>query len=93
MMENTGQIHNEHRRTQSQIDRIAFFSDAVIAIAITLMILEIKIPPPGKNSTYNEILSKYGANLILHLVALLISYITIGNLWMRHQRMMWRLPA
>jgi uncharacterized membrane protein len=41
-MQNHSQI--PHSRTQFQIDRIAFFSDAVIAIALTLMILEIKIP-------------------------------------------------
>jgi len=87
MMENPAHNHNEHRRTQFQIDRIAFFSDAVIAIAITLMVLEIKIPPLGRNATLKEIFSKYGADLYLHLLALLISYITIGNLWMRHHEL------
>ena len=86
-MENPANAHNEHHRTQFQIDRIAFFSDAVIAIAITLMILEIKIPPLGKDSSFKEVLSKYGPDLILHLVALLICYITIGNLWVRHHEL------
>src|SRR5882724_13392349 len=76
--------HNEHRRTQFQIDRIAFFSDAVIAIAITLMILEIKIPVFGKDASLQQILAKYGGNMTLHVMALLICYISIANLWVRH---------
>ena len=50
----------EHNRTQFQIDRIAFFSDAVIAIALTLMILEIKIPEMDRDMTIRMILNKYG---------------------------------
>jgi uncharacterized membrane protein len=79
--------HNEHRRTQFQIDRIAFFSDAVIAIAITLMILEIKIPAFGKDASLEQVLSKYGGNMTLHIIALLICYLSIGNLWIRHHEL------
>jgi len=83
-MANSPQNPREHRRTQFQIDRIAFFSDAVIAIAITLMILEIKIPPLGKDTTVRQIFSKYGAEAYLHFLALIICYWSIGNLWIRH---------
>jgi len=79
--------HNEHRRTQFQIDRIAFFSDAIIAIAITLTILEIKIPPLGINTSLKQLLSNYGADFYVHFLALVISYISIGNLWMRHHEL------
>jgi uncharacterized membrane protein len=79
--------HNENRRTQFQIDRIAFFSDAVIAIAITLMILEIKIPAFGRDSSFQQVLAKYGGNMTLHIVALLICYLSIGNLWTRHHEL------
>ena len=57
----------EHNRTQFQIDRIAFFSDAVIAIALTLMILEIKIPEMGKDISLQMILKTYGWGMILHI--------------------------
>jgi uncharacterized membrane protein len=76
-----------HSRTQFQIDRIAFFSDAVIAIAITLMVLEIKIPEMGKDITFQQMLSRYSESIILHVLALLIGFITIGNLWMRHHEL------
>jgi uncharacterized membrane protein len=74
----------EHSRLQFQIDRIAFFSDAVIAIALTLMILEIKIPEMGEKTTFQQVMSQYGVTLILHVIALLVGFITISNLWMQH---------
>ena len=74
----------KHDRTQFQIDRVAFFSDAVVAIAITLMVLEIKIPNLGKDASFKQIFAQHGASIILHLVALFVGFWTIGNLWMRH---------
>ena len=77
----------EHNRTQFQIDRIAFFSDAVIAIALTLMILEIKIPEMGKDITLSVIFKTYGWSMVLHTIALLVGFMTIGNLWIRHHQL------
>jgi uncharacterized membrane protein len=77
----------EHNRTQFQIDRIAFFSDAVIAIALTLMVLEIKMPEMGKNITLQQILDRYGASMALHTIALFVGFSTIGNLWIRHHQL------
>lgn len=74
----------ENNRTQFQIDRVAFFSDAVIAIAITLTVLEIKIPELGTNATLKQIFAQYNQSIILHFLALAVGFWTIGNLWMRH---------
>jgi len=72
-----------HSRKQFQIDRLAFFSDAVIAIAITLMVLEIKIPAiPDK--PLNELLAMYSDGFMLHAGALCVCFATIGNLWIKH---------
>jgi len=76
-------FENPHSRKQFQIDRVAFFSDAVIAIAITLMVLEIKIPPLG-NGPIKDIISKYGGPFLLHGAALCICFVVIGNLWIKH---------
>jgi uncharacterized membrane protein len=76
-----------HSRTQFQIDRIAFFSDAVIAIALTLMLLEIKIPELGKQATLRDIFHIYGGSMFLHGLALFLAFWTIGNLWMRHHQL------
>lgn len=74
-------------RAQFQIDRIAFFSDAVIAIAITLLTLEVKIPDFGINATWHQIEAEYGQTLTRQLAALLICFWTIGSLWIRHHEL------
>ncbi|MGI8951308.1 MAG: TMEM175 family protein [Chitinophagaceae bacterium] len=71
---------SSHSRTQFQIDRIAFFSDAVIAIAITLLVLEIKIPEFNDNISWAQIKQQYGHKLLIQLIALFVCLITIGNL-------------
>jgi uncharacterized membrane protein len=61
--------------------RVEAFSDGVFAIAITLLILEIHVPPPG---------SDLGAGL-MHLwpsyLAFLASFSTIGVMWLNHHRL------
>jgi uncharacterized membrane protein len=78
---------NPHSRKQFQIDRLAFFSDAVIAIALTLTVLEIKIPALGTNATSAYVFQRYGVSIILHGVGLFVAFWTIGNLWMRHHQL------
>ena len=77
----------EHNRTQFQIDRIAFFSDAVIAIAITLMVLEIKIPEFGKSTSFIQVFQKYTQSMLLHFISLIFGFAIIGGLWMRHHEL------
>jgi len=78
---------NQHNRKQFQIDRVAFFSDAVIAIAITLMVLEIKIPPLGEKTLLKDIIAKYGDTFLIHAAALFLCFTTIGNLWIKHHEL------
>lgn len=68
------------------LERLIFFSDAVFAIAITLLALEIRLPA-GANPHDN-------AGLLAALLALwpkylsyTISFLVIGLYWMGHHRM------
>lgn len=73
-----------HKRFQ--IDRIALFSDAVFAIAITLLIIEIKVPHVERPATDAAIWEKV-REMIPQLIGFFISFIVIGLYWMVHHRM------
>ncbi|MDB6029283.1 MAG: Integral rane protein [Verrucomicrobiales bacterium] len=62
-------------------NRIEAFSDGVFAIAITLLILEIKVPPSG-SALKAELLSLWPSYL-----AYAISFIVIGAIWINHHAM------
>lgn len=62
------------------------FSDAVFAIAITLMALEIKVPVIEHDVTDNGLLNALG-HLIFKFLGFLISFFIIGLYWTVHHRM------
>jgi uncharacterized membrane protein len=62
--------------------RLEAFSDAVIAIAITLLVLEIKVPHSTTFGLGSELLSLWPSYL-----AYAISFIVIGAIWINHHVM------
>ena len=79
-------LHNELRK-EFQLERLILFSDAVFAIAITLLVIEIKIPEiPEGEVTDNALLHKL-AQLIPKFVGFLVSFLLIGQYWIVHHRM------
>ena len=64
--------------------RVEAFSDGVFAVAITLLVLEIRVPGPLKptQSLGHELLRLWPAFLAFGL-----SFMTIGIMWMNHHRM------
>ena len=65
--------------------RIEAFSDAVFAIAMTLLVLELKIPHQGKDEPgllVQELLDQRSM-----YVAFLTSFATIGIMWIKHHRL------
>lgn len=65
------------------VARIEFFSDAVFAIAITLLALEIKIPELEHHAKDGEILHAL-AGLGRILFSYVFSFVLIGTQWVRH---------
>ena|SRR5437762_1754396 len=79
-------LHNELRK-EFQLERLILFSDAVFAIAITLLVIEIKIPEiPKETLTENRLLQAL-AHLIPSFLGFLISFLLIGQYWIIHHRM------
>lgn len=67
------------------IDRIVFFSDAVFAIAITLLALEIKLPD-GTDLNSNTNIAHIMNNIFPQILAFVLSFLIIGVFWASHVR-------
>jgi uncharacterized membrane protein len=66
--------------------RIEAFSDGVFAIAITLLVLDIGVPPSAFGDLWAGIAHEWPAYL-----AYVTSFVTIGGLWMGHYAIFQRL--
>ena len=78
-------VTDEHRLFAFTLERIVFFSDAVIAIAITLLALELRLPelPPGQtDASLLDALSRDGSAIF----AFVLSFTVIALFWLGHYR-------
>lgn len=62
-------------------DRVLFFSDAVFAIAITLLVVDIRVPDVVHNASSQLQSNKY------RILGFAISFLVIGLFWMGHHRL------
>ena len=67
------------------LERLVFFSDAVFAIAITLLALEIRLPVPADELT-SEGLRATLQGLWPRYLSYAISFMVIGVFWVGHHR-------
>jgi uncharacterized membrane protein len=67
------------------IERIAAFSDGVFAIAITLLVLNLKIPSLPDDASTEALWTALLADLP-NLQAYVLSFLVIGLFWMTHHR-------
>lgn len=65
------------------MERLAFFSDAVFAIAITLLVIEFRIPVFNKQTSFEAVWEQL-LELKYKLLALCISFMLIANYWIKH---------
>ena len=67
------------------MERIVFFSDAVMAIAITLLAIEIKVPAVTAEVAHSE-LPTLLSEMAPAIMSFVISFAVIGIYWMSHHR-------
>jgi uncharacterized membrane protein len=73
-------------REHLAFERILFFSDAVFAISITLLVLEIKVPEIPKE--FSELQLGYSLlRMTPKFIGFFISFFLIGQTWIEHHRM------
>src|SRR3954454_13378567 len=78
---------HDSSRAQFQLERFLFFSDAVFAICITLLIIEIKVPDHTELAmTSDAALWHYLSETSLKFLGFLISFGIIGHYWSVHHR-------
>jgi len=74
---------NAHKK-QFQIERLVFFSDAVFAIAITLLIIEIKVPEIEGHVISEHTFLKSFLHLVPKFMGFFFSFFIIGLYWFIH---------
>ena len=62
------------------VDRLTFFSDAVVAIAITLLAIDLPVPVGGTSAQFWSSVQQNDG----HYAAFAISFLTIASAWNRH---------
>ncbi|MDP3207735.1 MAG: TMEM175 family protein, partial [Rhodoglobus sp.] len=78
-------VRSRYRRVfieGSNTDRLVFFSDAVFAIALTLLVIDLKVPSDGSGTAWEVIASQ-----VPDLFAYALSFAIISINWVAHHRL------
>jgi uncharacterized membrane protein len=67
------------------LERLVFFSDAVFAIAITLLVLEIRLPGSVETLSNEQLLASL-LSIGPRYLAYIVSFLVIGSAWISHHR-------
>jgi uncharacterized membrane protein len=78
------EITQEEIKKEFQLERMILFSDAVFAIVITLLAIELKLPE-GEISAAD--LGKKIMHLLPNFIAYAASFFFIGSIWYEHLKM------
>jgi uncharacterized membrane protein len=74
-----------HALAHRQVERLLLFCDAVFAIAITLLVLEIKVPE--LHHPTEEALRQALVDLLPKIIGYVVSFLVVGSYWARHHQL------
>ena len=75
---------DHHDRTEFQLERLILFTDAVFAIAITLLVIEIRVPELHHATESDAVQGLL--RLIPKFIGFFISFFVIAIYWVAHHR-------
>ncbi|MEJ5992854.1 TMEM175 family protein [Pedobacter sp. Du54] len=85
MKKENEEITKEEIKKEFQLERMILFSDAVFAIVITLMAIEIHLPELPEHQRYTDVAF---LNALKHLLPMFfgyaLSFFFIGQMWYKH---------
>lgn len=74
----------DKHETGLSFERVVFFSDAVFAIVITLLVLELKVP---HLTEHTDIALRHAlVELLPRVAGFVISFLIVGLMWIEHHR-------
>ncbi len=81
-------LHHQEERQRFQVERMILFTDAVFAIAITLLILEIKVPNLDFKGLTNKVLidTVFSYQATTTWFGFIMSFWVIALYWIDHHR-------
>ena len=77
-------MDNHEPETGLSFERVVFFSDAVFAIVITLLVLELKVPHITDHT--DSALRHALVELLPRVMGFVVSFLIIGLMWTEHHR-------
>lgn len=77
---------NKELKKEFELERMILFSDAVFAIGITLLVIELKFPEIPEKATSKMLFYTFQP-LFIHFFAFVLSFFYIGLMWARHLKM------
>jgi len=75
----------------SPTGRVEAFSDGVMAIAITLLVLDLKVPSAEELAPYQDHLDRFLLSRGPSYVAYVAAFLTIGIIWLNHRTLVDRI--
>ena len=92
-MASSGAIDHQpdHGHDRNQLERMTFFSDAVFAIAMTLLVVEVKVPHIPRLD--EAVLAQALLDLIPGYIGFLVSFLVLARFWVSHHVVMGQMRA
>ncbi|MEO5943175.1 MAG: TMEM175 family protein [Ferruginibacter sp.] len=89
-MSQHSKVHNydiQDERKQFQLERLILFSDAVFAIAITLLVIEIRVPSIENSTDATKDIKSALGHMLPEFFGFILSFAVIGQFWTSHHKL------